>query len=68
LLRDLVAANDVQCVLAGLLPNEGLVRAVAGDVQIVEADAGGAEFDIGSQLYESLSRSIGKALTPCLSK
>jgi zinc transport system substrate-binding protein len=68
LVRDLVAANDVQCVLSGPLPNEGLVRAVAGDVQIVEADAAGAGFDIGPQLYESLLRSIGTALTACLSK
>jgi zinc transport system substrate-binding protein len=68
LVRDLVAANDVQCVLSGPLPNEGLVRAVAGDVQIVEADAAGAGFDIGPQLYESLLRSIGTALTTCLSK
>lgn len=68
LVRDLVAENDVQCVLAGPLPNEGLVRAVAGDVQIVEADEAGAGFDIGPQLYENLLRSIGTALTNCLSK
>ncbi len=44
------------------------MRAVAEDVQIVEADAAGAGFDIGPQLYESLLRSIGTALTACLSK
>jgi len=46
----------------------GVGGAVAGDVQIVEADAGGAEFDIGPQLYESLLRSIDTALTTFLSK
>ena len=36
-MRDLVAAHKVQCVLAGPLQNKGLVRAVAVDLQIVEA-------------------------------
>ena len=37
LVRDLVAAHKVQCVLAGPLQNKGLVRAVVVDLQIVEA-------------------------------
>ncbi len=68
LVRDLVAAQNVQCVLAGPLPNKGLVRAVAGDVPIVEVDEAGAGFDLGPDLYESVLRSIATALTACLPK
>ena len=68
LVRDLVAAQNVQCVLAGPLPNKGLVRAVAGDVPIIEVDEAGAGFDLGPDLYESVLRSIATALTACLPK
>ena len=68
LVRDLVAAQNVQCVLAGPLPNKGLVHAVAGDVPIVEVDEAGAGFDLGPDLYESVLRSIATALTACLPK
>jgi zinc transport system substrate-binding protein len=68
LVRDLAAGQNVRCVLAGPLPNKGLVRAVAGDVQIVEADETGAGFDLGPDLYENLLRSIGTALATCLLK
>ena len=68
LVRDLAAGQNVRCVLAGPLPNKGLVRAVAGDVQIVEADETGAGFVLGPNLYENLLRSIGTALATCLLK
>lgn len=68
LVRDLAVGQNVRCVLAGPLPNKGLVRAVAGDVQIVEADETGAGFDLGPDLYENLLRSIGTALATCLLK
>ena len=68
LVRDLVAAQNVQCVLAGPLPNKGLVHAVADDVPIVEVDEAGAGFDLGPDLYESVLRSIATALTACLPK
>ena len=68
LVRDLVAAHKVQCVLAGPLQNKGLVRAVAVDLQIVEADEAGAGFDLDSELYDNLLGSIGIALAACLSK
>ena len=68
LVRDLVAAENVHCVLAGPLPNKGLVHAVASDVPIVEVDEAGAGFDLGPDLYESLLRSIATALTACLTK
>ena len=68
LVRDLAAGQNVRCVLAGPLPNKGLVRAVAGDVKIVEADETGAGFDLGPDLYENLLRSIGTALATCLLK
>ena len=68
LVRDLVAAHNVQCVLAGPLQIKGLVRAVAVDLQIVEADEAGAGFDLDSELYDNLLGSIGIALAACLSK
>ena len=68
LLPDLAAGQNVQCVLAGPLSNKGLARAVAGNVQIVEAGETGAGFDLGPDLYENLVRSIGAALATCLSK
>ena len=68
LVRDLVAAQNVQCVLAGPLPNKGLVHAVAGNVPIVEVDEAGAGFERGPDLYKSLLRSIATALTACLPK
>ena len=68
LVRDLVAAHKVQCVLAGPLQIKGLVRAVAVDLQIVEADEAGAGFDLDSELYDNLLGSIGIALAACLSK
>ena len=68
LVRDLVAAQNVQCALAGPLPNKGLVHAVAGDVPIVEVDEAGAGFERGPDLYKSLLRSIATALTTCLPK
>ncbi len=68
LVRDLVAAHKVQCVLAGPLQIKGLVRAVAVDLQIVEADEAGAGFDLDSELYDNLLGSIGIALAACLTK
>ena len=68
LVRDLVAAHNVQCVLAGPLQIKGLVRAVAVDLQIVEADEAGAGFDLDSELYDNLLGSIGIALAACLTK
>ena len=71
LVSDLVAAQNVQCVLADPLPNKGLVYAVAGDVpivEVVEVDEAGAGFDLGPDLYESMLRSIATALTTCLPK
>ena len=68
LVRDLVAAHKVQCVLASPLQNKGLVRAVAVDLQIVEADEAGAGFDLDSELYYNLLGSVGIALAACLTK
>jgi zinc transport system substrate-binding protein len=68
LVRDLAAGQNVQCVLAGPLSNKGLARAVAGNVQIVEAGETGAGFDLGPDLYKNLVCSIGAALATCLSK
>jgi ABC-type Zn2+ transport system substrate-binding protein/surface adhesin len=45
-----------------------LVRAVAVDLQIVEADEAGAGFDLDSEFYYNLLGSVGIALAACLSK
>lgn len=64
--RDLVKAQNVQCVLAEPQFNQGLVQAVAGSARVVAVDAIGVGMDLGPDLYEDLLRSIGAAFVECL--
>jgi zinc transport system substrate-binding protein len=64
--RDLVAEENVTCVLAEPLVNSGLIEAVAGTARVGVADPIGVNLTFDADLYENLLRSISQALVDCL--
>ena len=68
LVRDLVAAHNVQCVLAGPLQKKGVGSCGSGRFTICRGDEAGAGFDLDSEFYYNLLGSVGIALAACLTK
>lgn len=66
-LQNLVEAHDISCVLAEPPVNQSLIRTVFGsrEVSVKVADPLGASLAPGPDLYGSLLRDIGRAISGC---